>query len=49
MMEYRKLPTGYERTMPDGRTIQAHWRDDPEWARELLERIDVAEAEGKDG
>lgn len=45
--EYRKLSTGYERRMPDGRIVPAHSRDDPEWARELLEKLD--QVEGRDG
>jgi len=37
---YYKLPTGCERRLPDGRTIQAHG----EGAREALEKV-----EGRDG
>lgn len=46
--DYRQLPTGWERKMPDGTIKQAHWRENPAWARELLEQLDMAE-EGRDG
>lgn len=37
---YRKTGTGWERKMPDGRTVQVVDRENPEWAKDLLAKLE---------